>query len=111
MKRQFRGDRLYRLINILVIAISFLCGLYAIWAYYQIESNSILHTWQDYCNKNPYSGPLEKVGYTCMQPGFQQINMITNLMFITGVIAIILPTVFYGGSKLISYLFPIKTIK
>lgn len=110
-KREFKPNRLYKLAKIIVVGISVTCGAYALWALQQIESNTILHSWEQYCEKQPDTKEFLQIGYSCMGVGLEQINNISSLMYKTGAIAILLPTIFFGGVGLYRYLFPKSAIK
>lgn len=106
VQRKFSSSRLYRLAKIIVIGVSILCGLYAIWAYSQIGTNVMLHSWQNYCS-NTHGFQTDSY-WSCMGVGFEQINSVQILMYKTGMTAILLPVLFFGGGWLVRYLFPEK---
>src|SRR3990167_4199378 len=102
--RKFSGARLYKLLKTLVITVTVLSGLYAAYALYLLESNSILNRWESYCSK--YTETMRNSD--CMFVGFGQINDMSRNFYVTTSIAIVLPLVFFGGGWIYRYIFPNK---
>jgi hypothetical protein len=106
MSRKFNTARAYKLAKKVVIGVTVITGLLGLYSLYMLESNSILHQWENYCSKHPDTKELLAVGYSCMSTAFQVIDENTNLMYKSLGIAIFLPTIFFGGTALYKYLFP-----
>lgn len=102
MARKFRGDRLYKIVKLLVNIITifeFLIGIYFVANFKSINNN------------------YKKLGDACVAratdyPSMNLCEYWYNKTFIMVIssfaIAIFLPIIFYGGGKLIGYLFPKK---
>lgn len=111
IKRKLDTSRLYFLTKWVVIAITTITGILSINNYWLLSSDKLLHRWQDYCAKNPYPAELEKGGYSCMNVGFENIATVRETFYQVFLITILLPLIFFGGTALFRYLFPVKKQK
>jgi len=107
-KRKFSGKRLYRLSKRIVIIASVLSGILAAGSYYSIQSNNLLYEYQEICSEYP-KGSANHLD--CMIVGFEAISDIQNIFYRAYIIAVILPTIFFGGTWLYRYLFPVQEEK
>ncbi len=105
-KRNFNGERLYKLTKWVVIVVSIIALFLAVSSYMDVVNNTTLHSWEDYCKQHPdiSNDPL----YSCMATGLIQVDWIQNAMYKEFVIGIFLPLVFFGSTGLYKYLFPKK---
>lgn len=105
-KRKFDGNRAYKLAKTLVVGTTAIAGMYGLYALYMIESDSILNKWISYCKLHPDTKELASTVYSCMSTGLNQVGEISNLMYKSLTLAIVLPVIFFGGTALYNYLFP-----
>lgn len=104
-KRRFSGERLYRLLKWIVIGITVVAWVLAIYSYSEVMTGKALRDWEKTCGK--YGGTYGETYYDyCMGAGFQQISDLTNAMYKEFAIGIFLPLVFFGGVGLYRYIFP-----
>ncbi len=98
-KRRLDNKRLYRLAKIIVLIITSISAILAIYWLYLLESNTLLHSWESFCTKSP-------TYLDCMSLGMRQINNVQNMFDKASIVAIGLPIIFFGGTALFKYLFP-----
>ena len=103
-ERRFSGERLYKLAKRAVVIISLLAGIWSIYALYTIQTGSIWKQWKSYCSED-YQ-PKSRDYNDCMTTAsFLEENLNKNLEK-TLPVALLLPTIFFGGTWLYKYLFP-----
>lgn len=107
-QRRFDSKKLYKLSKIIVITITIISIFLTVKLYDQVGNNKTLYYWQDYCEER--KGSYSKLfNYTdCMGLGFEQISKQQDLMYKTFLVAVVLPILFFGGTWLYKYLFPLK---
>lgn len=109
--REFSSRRLYRLIKRLVIGITILTVLYfglALYVY-NFELNQMYKLNLGYCGGFPQPGAGDlawKYYGECADKADAIIDFWTNSVIFSPIIAIILPSIFFGGLGIYRYLFP-----
>ncbi|OGK46199.1 hypothetical protein A3B46_03265 [Candidatus Roizmanbacteria bacterium RIFCSPLOWO2_01_FULL_39_19] len=103
-KRQLSWQRLYKLVNILVLLVTILSAILGLKILSTRSEQSLRLT-------EEYGKCVKRVGIDQIDICFGYIETdkyIEKLMWIYLGIAVITPLVFYGGGALYRYLFPIK---
>ena len=103
-KRKFSGKRLYKVAKtlVLLISISFLIVGLIRWSGFASQSTTLTQRWEA-CNNAIGS-------YDC--PSYlNQITTRENTIAILFAIGILLPIIFFGGTRLYKYIFPVETKK
>lgn len=108
MKRQFRGDRLYKIVKIIVLIISFISLIYAFYVQSQLPKISKTFVEEMHnCTRMFSDNNPEK---NCKMWN-EYLSGANNAVVFGYLIGIGLPLVFFGGGVLINYLFPKEKTK
>jgi len=99
MKRKFSSLKLYKFLKITAIIISILAAIIWLLNYSALIADRSF----DLCND--YSNNIE-LYRLCLDNAFKKIHTYRNTSYISGAIAVLLPTLFFGGKKLYDYLYP-----
>lgn len=101
--RKFRGDRLYKVAKIAVVLLTMYFAFNTINGYSRLSRIQML---RDSC---PYATWLteDKAYIECRSDNLIIIHNIENSIHYNKYLAILLPAIFFGGSALHRYLFPL----
>ena len=95
--RKFRGDRLYKIARIVVIVLTIYFAFNAISAYSRLGR---VREYPSECSNS-------KLEYTeCLRLMYGTVNNVEEIVRTNAYIAVLLPTVFFGGMILYQYMFP-----
>ena len=114
--RKFDPRRLYKLVRTLVIIVGIIVGILAIMGYQDVKNATILKNGYALCNKlyPTYPGIFEQDRNTfdanlkCVSDVSLESDQTNTETFELILFAILLPTIFFGGTLIYRYLFPIK---
>lgn len=96
-KRNFRGDRLYKVVRIIVVLLTVYFAINTTDAYFR---KIRIEKAKDSCKDTEYT--------ECIRLNYMILSNIENDINRNAFVAIFLPVVFFGGKKLIEYIFPDK---
>ncbi len=114
VKRRFSGKRLYKLLKVIVIAITLLITIVLALSAKNVLEGKIFEHWNDTCEELYLveSGKYSREGYgDCLSLAVEGQTKSETLFFRLVGVAIGLPTIFFGGTWLYKYLVPLKKEK
>jgi hypothetical protein len=108
-ERKLDSGRLYKVVKMLVLAITAIAIIVTLDTGYQagFGTDNLLHKWEKYCAQNPDDPEL--TGISCMLIGLEEVHQVNDTFFKAFLVTILLPTIFFGGTAFYKYLFPVKT--
>lgn len=110
-KRTLDGSRLYKLTKTIVLAATVIAIAVMLYTGFMsgFGTNILLGNWDKYCSLHPDNPEIVKMtGYTCIGTGLEEVYKFNSTCWMAFLIAILLPTSFFGGTALYKYLFPIN---
>jgi len=118
-KRKLDTKKFYKLIKILVISVSIITGLVAVYGWHEAYTASILengfamcdHIYPTYFNMPASEQSIHDANNRCMIDVLTQDKEADAFTYEATTITILLPVFFFGGSWLYKYLFPVKNKK
>ncbi len=111
MKREFDGKKLYNLLKNIVVVITLLALFIAVTNYNDINSNEYAQDVHKCDQKYPNirSDQAESLLWsTCLMVANGILKLQQDNFSRAGIVAILLPLIFFGGTWFFKYIFPIK---
>lgn len=101
-KRKFSGKRLYKLIRVLILIITFISALILMLSIYMynVGASEIFKMNEAICDNYP------SIDFECTMKALEIFSFWQNSLVLFGIITFGLPSTFFGGVGIYRYLFP-----